>query len=203
MAKISPALVLPGILDAEIAAAELDSVGVQLVEAAQEAHEAQDAALDGLELTSAVEGAVALLIEAKQEQIERIEDRLESLIEQHTAQLTQTMARRPKIPFPGARAKWQQQQAMQVTSLQRLNDRLDAVREIRNDVGVHTSKVEELAMAKLKHQQPELVAEWEDMKQAERRHQELMRQKNKRDRRQEEAKQSRSSGRVLTRIIAD
>jgi len=203
MAKVSPPLALPGVVDAEITAAELDSVGVQLVEAAQEAHEAQDAALDSGALSSVVEGTVALLIEAKQQQIERIEDRLESLIELHTAKLTQTMAQRPKVPFPGARAKWQQQQAMQANSLQRLNDRLEAVRDIRNDVGVHTSKVEELAMAKLKHQQPELVADWEEMKQAERRHQELMRQRNKRDRRQEEGQQPRSSGRVLTRMIAD
>ena len=59
--------------------------------------------------------------------------------------------------------------------MQTLHVRLEAVREIKEGMGLHSPKIEELATRKMRAENPELAADWDAMREAARRHQALMR----------------------------
>ena len=147
-----------------------------LLERAQEAQAEQTALLEASPLESQYSAAFAAQVEAKHDQAERIEDRLENLIEQQASRLQQTQASQPGLfSRPGARAKWQSQIQQQQSAMQRLHGRLEAVREIKDGMGAHGPRIEELAHRKVRSQEPELVKDWEEMREAERLHQALLR----------------------------
>jgi hypothetical protein len=79
------------------------------------------------------------------------------------------------LALPSTRAKWQQQMQQQQATLQRLHGRLETVREIKEGMGIHSPRIEELAARKLRAQEPELASEWADMREAQRRHEALQR----------------------------
>ena len=54
--------------------------------------------------------------------------------------------------------------------LQVLHHRLDAVREIKDGMGLHSPKVEELATRKMRAENPELASDWDAMRLAVRQH---------------------------------
>ena len=147
-----------------------------LLERAQEAQAEQTALLEASPLESQYSAAFAAQVEAKHDQAERIEDRLENLIEQQASRLQRTQASQPGLfSRPGARAKWQSQIQQQQSAMQRLHGRLEAVREIKDGMGAHGPRIEELAHRKVRSQEPELVKDWEEMREAERLHQALLR----------------------------
>lgn len=49
------------------------------------------------------------------------------------------------------------------------------MREIKEGMGVHSPRIEELAAHKLRFQEPSLTSQWVDMQEAHRRHQALLR----------------------------
>lgn len=156
-----------------------------LLESAQEAQADQSALLESSPLASQYSAALAAQVEAKHDQAERIEDRLENLIDQQASRLQQTQASEPGLfSRPGARAKWQNQVQQQQNIMQRLHGRLEAVREIKEGMGAQGPRIEELAHRKLRSQEPELAKEWDEMREAQRLHQALMRK------REQERKQS-------------
>ena len=65
---------------------------------------------------------------------------------------------------------------MQAT-IQRLQNRLEHVREIKEEMGLHGPKIEELAVRKLRLKEPDLAGEWDDMRTAQRNHEATERQK--------------------------
>ncbi len=147
-----------------------------LLERAQEAQAEQTALLQASPLESQYSAAFAAQVEAKHDQAERIEDRLENLIEQQASRLQQTQASQPGLfSRPGARAKWQSQIQQQQSAMQRLHGRLEAVREIKDGMGAHGPRIEELAHRKVRAQEPGLAKDWEEMREAERLHQALLR----------------------------
>ena len=147
-----------------------------LLDRAQEAQTEQTALLEASPLESQYSAAFAAQVEAKHDQAERIEDRLENLIEQQASRLQQAQAAQPGFfSRPGSRARWQSQIQQQQSTMQRLHGRLEAVREIKEGMGTHAPRVEELAARKLRAQAPELVKEWEEMREAQRRHEALLR----------------------------
>ncbi|MDD2811238.1 IncP plasmid survival protein KfrC family protein [Rhodoferax sp.] len=147
-----------------------------LLERAQEAQAEQTALLEASPLESQYSAAFAAQVEAKHDQAERIEDRLENLIEQQASRLQQTQASQPGLfSRPGARAKWQSQIQQQQSAMQRLHGRLEAVREIKDGMGAHGPRIEELAHRKVRAQEPGLAKDWEEMREAERLHQALLR----------------------------
>ncbi|MGK5078777.1 IncP plasmid survival protein KfrC family protein [Janthinobacterium sp. HLX7-2] len=149
----------------------------QLYQAAEEQLE-QAAMIASAPLESPYSMGLAAQVEAKHEQVERIEDRLESLIESQTSRLQRTQMQQPGLlAFPGTRTQWQQQVQQQQKSLQRLLGRLELVREVRDSMGVHAPRIEELAARKLRLQHPELASEWDALQQAQRLHQLLQRQR--------------------------
>ena len=68
-----------------------------LLERAQEAQAEQTALLEASPLESQYSAAFAAQVEAKHDQAERIEDRLENLIEQQASRLQQTHASQPGL----------------------------------------------------------------------------------------------------------
>ena len=147
-----------------------------LLELAQEMQAEQTALLEATPLESQYSASFAALVEEKHDQAERIEDKLENLIDLQVSRLQQTQARQPGLfALPGARAKWQQQVQQQQNTVQRLHGRLETVREIKEGMGVHGPRIDELAIRKLRAQEPELASEWDDMQEAQRLHQTLQR----------------------------
>ena len=70
-------------------------LGNDLLERAQEAESQQAALFETTPLESRYNGALAEYVEAKYEQVERLEDRLENLIEQEMANLESCQVHRP------------------------------------------------------------------------------------------------------------
>ena len=153
-----------------------DAAGDGLLAAAEATEAEQQAALEAAPLDQTYQEALALYVQAKHDQVERIEDRLENLIDRQQARLQQTQANQPGLlSRPGTRRAWQAQQTQQQARLQTLHNRLDAVREIKAGMGLHSPKVEELATRKMRAENPELASDWDAMREAARRHQALQR----------------------------
>ncbi|WP_039816554.1 IncP plasmid survival protein KfrC family protein [Xanthomonas arboricola] len=152
------------------------ATGDGLLAAAEAADTEQQAALEAAPLDQTYQEALALYVQAKHDQVERVEDRLENLIDRQQARLQQTQANQPGLlTRPGAKRAWQNQQMQQQARLQSLHVRLEAVREIKEGMGLHSPKVEELATRKMRAENPELASDWDAMREAARRHQALLR----------------------------
>jgi hypothetical protein len=124
------------------------------------------------QLDSSYRAALESHIEEKQEQVEQIEERLDDLIELQLSRLQKAQAQEPGLfALPGSRQKWQAQILRLQSTMQRLNNRLEAVREIKDGMGVHAPRIEELACRKLHHNEPDLAQKWGDMQEAIRRQQ--------------------------------
>ena len=171
-----------------------------LLAAAQALEREQQALLESAPIEQAYQEALALHVEAKHAQLERVEDRLEQLIDQQQARLQQIQANMPGLlAMPGARRAWQTQQVQQQARLQTLHNRLEAVREVKETTGLHSPVVEEMATRKMRAENPELAADWDAMREAGRKHQMLMRQRNKEREAQEQQRPGRAHSLGLAR----
>lgn len=180
-----------------------DAAGDGLLAAAEATEAEQQAALEAAPLDQTYQEALALYVQAKHDQVERIEDRLENLIDRQQARLQQTQANQPGLlSRPGAKRAWQNQQMQQQARLQSLHVRLEAVREIKEGMGLHSPKVEELATRKMRAENPDLASDWDAMREAARRHQALQRREEQ-ERKQAQAleRPGRSQSLGLTRPV--
>ncbi|QSQ54842.1 conjugal transfer protein (plasmid) [Xanthomonas translucens pv. undulosa] len=180
-----------------------DVAGDGLLAAAEATEAEQQAALEAAPLDQTYQEALALYVQAKHDQVERIEDRLENLIDRQQARLQQTQANQPGLlTRPGAKRAWQNQQIQQQARLQSLHVRLEAVREIKEGMGLHSPKVEELATRKMRAENPELASDWDAMREAARRHQALLRrQEQEKKQAQTLERPGRSQSLGLTRAV--
>jgi len=143
-----------------------------LVHRAKGVQDEQAAAIEAPPLESRYSAALAAQIEAKLDQAESIEDRLESLVEQQASRLQQARAQPPGLMSrPGARAKWKDSIEQQQASMLRLQGRLEMVREIKDGMGLHGPRIEELATRKLREKDPGLADGWDELREAQRLHQ--------------------------------
>jgi hypothetical protein len=170
-----------------------------LLARAQEAQAEQTAIFEATPLESQYSAAFAALVEAKRDQAQGIEDRLENLIEQQASRLQCAQANQPGFfSLPGTQAKWQAQLQQQQSVMLRLHTRLENVREIKNGMGVHAPRIEELATRKLRAERPDLAEAWDEMREAARCHQALMRKKEQERRQQIEGEHGKRPGRSLS-----
>jgi len=149
---------------------------------AQELEREQQALLETTTPTSdqSYQEALTVYVQAKHDQVERIEDRLENIIDRQQSKLQQSQATQPGMfSMPATKRAWQSQQAKQQARLKSLHTRLETVREIANDMGVHAPRIEELATRKLRDQEPELATEWDETQVARRHHEAKMRMREK------------------------
>ena len=165
---IDPKLVQMNVNDPGAIFGEADS----LLQRAKDMQDEQVGAIEASSLESRYSAALSVQIEAKLDQAESIEDRLEHLIEQQASRLQQTQVRQPGlISLPGSRAKWSDSIQQQQASMLRLQGRLEMVREIKDGMGLHGPRIEELAARKLRDKEPELADAWDELREAQRLHQ--------------------------------
>lgn len=156
---------------------EFEVQAESLLDEAREADAGQSSLIDSAPLESQYTTALAAQVDAKHEQTERIEDRLENLIELQSTRLQLVQVQQPGLlALPGTRQLWQQKLQQQQNTLQKLRGRLEAVREIKEGMGLHCPHIEELAAHKLHFKEPGMAADWVDMQEAQRRHQAMLRQ---------------------------
>ncbi len=155
----------------------MDSRAADLVEQALQSENQQTTLLDTTSLAAQYNDALADYIQEKQVQVERVEDRLQDLVEQEMINLKDLQASKPVFWRPAARAAWEEQQAKRQEIIQRLQNRLKHVREIKEEMGLYGPRIEELAIRKLRLRQPRLADEWDAMKTAERMEEARQRQK--------------------------
>ena len=181
---------------------EADWEGSMAEADALEAQDQQAGAVATATLAQSYESGLAMAVQAKYEQVGHIEDRLEGQIEAQEAKVQKLTSNRPGLlSRPGARRAWASQQMLQQRVLHKLNERLEAVREIRDTMGAHGPKLEELAERRFRRREPELAMGWEDMRAAERGHDAIMRRKEQERRRVQE--RGRGHGLSLTWSLGD
>ena len=157
-----------------------------LVEQAREVQAEQASLVDRSSVENKYSEALAAQIERKHEQAERIEDRLERLIDQQSARLQQARSEQPgAIALPGTRAKWQKQLMLQESAMQRLQGRLELVREIKDGMAMRGPRIQDMAARKLRLQEPGLASEWEELQEERRRRRILQRMKEQEQRPQQ------------------
>ncbi|MDL1867480.1 conjugal transfer protein, partial [Betaproteobacteria bacterium PRO4] len=121
------------------------SEGKELLEAAQKFELEQQVALEAAPIEQTYQEALAVYVQSKYSQVEQIEDRLENLIDRQQARLQQAQAGKPGfLARPGTRQTWQSEKAKQQARLQVLHTRLEIVRDIKEGMGIHGAKIEEL-----------------------------------------------------------
>jgi hypothetical protein len=113
----------------------------------------------------------ATRLQATSLQVQRLEDRLEVLIEDQTKRLQRVDQQRPgMLSLPSTRSKWQAETQANLALLRRMHGRLERVREVRDGMLPSGPLIEHLAKQKLRAQDPELVDSWEQARQARRVH---------------------------------
>lgn len=113
------------------------------------------------EVSSALEQnyreTLASYILAKYEQADRIEDRLEHLIDRQQSRLQQRRIAQPGfLSLPATRKAWQAQQDRQQARLNRLLSRLKTVQKIKSGI-----RVEAFANSKMRKENPQLARDWD------------------------------------------
>lgn len=148
----------------------------ELVGTALEAQKELRGNINSSPLEEIYENALAVMAQVKFEQIDRLETRLEGLIDRQSAAQKQMMSQKPGFfAMFGAREKWHNAQAKTQARMHTLNTRLKTVRDIKEGMGLHSPLVVQMAQQKLKIEKPELVKGWEDMQEAQRQHQAKLR----------------------------
>lgn len=177
-------------------------VGDVLLERTQGLEQEQQALLEGAPLEQTYQEALALYAQAKHAQVEQIEDRIENLIDRQQARLQHTQANTPGLlSMPSAKRAWQARQTQQQARLRNLHNRLETVREIKEGMGIHAPKIEELATRKMRAENPELASDWDAMREAARRHQALMRKQERERKQTHEQRQGRSQSLGLSKPL--
>lgn len=147
---------------------------------AEELERQQQAILETATVEQAYQATLVNYIKEKHDQVGRIEERLEVLVDRQQAKMQQLQSNAPGIlSRPGARRAWNNAKVKIQTHMHTLNNRLEVVREIKEGMGVNSPRVEELATRKMRNEHPELAGDWDAMREAARRHQALVREKER------------------------
>lgn len=156
------------------------AVADDLLNAAQDAGREQQALMETANAEQAsYQEMLEIYLQTKHDQVESIEVKLGSLIVQQQALLQQSEAKKPGLlSMPNTKHQWAARQSRQQARLQVLHNRLDIVRELKEGMGVHSPKLEELAERKLRKHDPTLAQEWDSSLEAHRKHQALRRKQD-------------------------
>ncbi|MET0090824.1 MAG: phosphoribosyltransferase [Candidatus Thiodiazotropha sp.] len=175
----------------------VDQAADSLLEAAESLEQQQYSLLDSAPIEQTYQETLVAYVQSKHDQVERIEDRLEALVDRQQARLQQMQSRSPGfLSLPSTKRAWQTQQAQCRARLQVLHHRLDAVREIKDGMGLHSPKVEELATRKMRAENPELASDWDAMRLAVRQHEAFVKKQA------QEQKQAQSRGQGLSQGLS-
>ncbi len=139
-----------------------ERIGNDVLESAVETERQQEALFDTSSVEDRYSSTLASYVQTKHDQVERLESRLESLLERQHAQLAQLQGSPPRLlALPSTRAAWRHAQEAQKSTILSLQNRLEAVREIKDAMGLHAPRVEEMAHRKMRSQHRELAQAWD------------------------------------------
>lgn len=138
-------------------------------------------------------GVLNTYVLEKTEQVERIEEKLEQLISGQMAKLQALQNTRPGMfSMPSKKQAWNANIVVVQSRLNRLHDRLEDVREIRDGMNMGVPRIQELAARKLRMDEPDLAKKFDDVQTAVRVHNLHEKQ------RKEKEQQKRESGLTLS-----
>lgn len=110
------------------------------------------------EVVQRYDSSLLTYIGAKSEQVDRIEQKLEAIIQTQQREMDQLQRNKPSILTKSSiRNQWQQDISRRKSICNRLTTRLEFVRELKEEVDVLSSKLEALAEQKLRKEEPELA----------------------------------------------
>lgn len=175
-----------------------------LVERAREVKDVQTAEVEAASMTAEYGASFAAQLQAKQQQVARLEDRLEAVLELQTSRLQSARTQQPGLlSRPGTRERWQRQVAQQQSAIQRLQGRLETVREIKEGMGLHSPRIEELAARKVQVHDPRLAEGWKEMQEAVRHQQALARMRESQKRKTADKLRRAPGGGLTLRLAAN
>ena len=154
--------------------------GTGLLGSAKDLEREQQSLLDEGQIKDTYQNTLNTYVLAKHEQVEFIESRLKNIINQQQVKFQQLQRNTPGfLSLPKTRSIWQSQKAQQQARLHTLQNRLSAVVEIKDGMGLHSPRIEELATRKMRTQNPELTSKMDAMNMAARQHDIALRMKQK------------------------
>lgn len=178
---------------------ERSRAGVRTQAEAENLAQAQASLAESAEIEKRYDAVFQNYLEAKHEQVERLTDKLEHIIENQQSTLTRLENKRPGfLARPSTRQAWSQAVQQQKTKIRRMERRLERVHEIEEGMTVTGPKLVELASRKIRAHDPELAKSWEGIREELRRQQEKERQA-KRD---QKKTQKQSRGRAQSRGLS-
>lgn len=146
-----------------------DIVADQLGKKAEMIQSEQEQLLDSASIEQLYDSALSVFVMEKHNQVDRIEDRLEALIFRNESRLSQHLNNKPRfISRPSTKRLWEKKRSQLRTTIKRMKQRLHRVSEIKESMGLFSTKIEELATRKLRAANPELSSSWNAMRESKR-----------------------------------
>jgi len=172
-----------------------------LLGSAQGLKREQQSLLDPGQIKEAYQNTLETYVQAKHEQVGIIESRLKDIINQQQVKLQQLQTNIPGVfSLPKTRRIWQSQKAQQQVRLHTLQNRLSTVVEIKKGMGLHSSRIEELAIREMRTQNPELASRMDAVNMAAKKYEIERRLK---DKKAQSLEHSQGKGRSLTQSKSD
>lgn len=170
-----------------------------LLQEAREADYSEELLDKKASLESEFNSIAATVLLQKSEQVERIEGQLESMISRQMAKIQSMQNGKPNFfSLPRTKSLWASQIQQAQARLLILEDRLEDIQEIKNGMAMSgSSKLQELAIQKVRKENKELAADFDNIQVAVRVHK--LHEKQRLER--EKQAQSRAQSLHLSRSI--
>lgn len=145
--------------------------------------------------------SLSSIINEKNEQVKRLETKLSKLITETNSQIGRLQSTKPGIfSLPGKKKEWDNKINQQKHIVTVATQRLELVHEIRDDMGLHSSKIEDMAKKKLYFRDPHLVKKYRGVVQNE--NEKRIAESNKKEEKKRQQEQSNKAVKSLTKSLS-
>ncbi len=133
-----------------------------LVFQAHKAEIEQQNVIDTARLTETYEQTKDIYIQAKYDQVTRIEYRLEHMIKGQESKVQQSLLSKPSIfSMPATKKSWDTLKNSHKSRLEQLKLRLHHVRDVKEEMTLHGPKLEQMAIRKMRAENEEIASSWD------------------------------------------
>lgn len=133
-----------------------------LVFQAHKAEIEQQNVIDTARLTETYEQTKDIYIQAKYDQVARLEYRLEHMIKGQESKVQQSLLSKPSIfSMPATKKSWDTLQNSHKSRLEQLKLRLHHVRDVKEEMTLHGPKLEQMAIRKMRAENEEIASSWD------------------------------------------
>ena len=145
--------------------------------------------------------SLSSIINEKNEQVKRLETKLSKLITETNSQIGRLQSTKPGMfSLPGKKKEWDNKINQQKHIVTVATQRLELVHEIRDDMGLHSSKIEDMAKKKLYFRDPHLVKKYRGEVQNE--NEKRIAESNKKEEKKRQQEQSNKAVKSLTQSLS-